>query len=267
MLFEQIATGGCQSYLVGCPNSHAAVVIDPAGGQVDHYVALATRHGLRIRHVLETHTHADHFSAALEMKQALGVAVAMHANAAAPFVDMRLEHGQSLIIGEMRMSVLHTPGHTADSICLTLADHVFTGDTLLFGGTGRTDLPTGDPEQLHESLFGRLLKLDPKTIIHPAHDYRGGQSSTIGNEIASNRRGVTGEILLQLLEARLDKYGSAFADLGKGAPDEALSRLQAQKLKEIEKKARDQASGKEPARKSGFSSFRRKAPAPRPFSA
>jgi glyoxylase-like metal-dependent hydrolase (beta-lactamase superfamily II)/rhodanese-related sulfurtransferase len=188
MLFEQIATGGCQSYLVGCPTSHAALVIDPAGGQVDHYVALATRHGLRIRHVLETHTHADHFSAALEMKQSLGVVVAMHAAAAAPFVDMRLEHGQCLIVGDLRMSVLHTPGHTADSICLTLADHVFTGDTLLFGGTGRTDLPTGDPEQLHDSLFGRLLKLDPETIIHPAHDYRGGQSSTIGAEIATNRR-------------------------------------------------------------------------------
>jgi glyoxylase-like metal-dependent hydrolase (beta-lactamase superfamily II)/rhodanese-related sulfurtransferase len=188
MLFEQIATGGCQSYLIGCPKSHAAALIDPAGGQVDHYVALATRHGLRIRHVIETHTHADHFSAALEMKQALGIEVAMHAHAAAPFVDLRLEHGQRLIIGDLRLNILHTPGHTADSICLAIDDRVFTGDTLLFGGTGRTDLPTGDPEQLYDSLFGRLLLLDPATAIHPAHDYKGGQSSTIGVEIATNRR-------------------------------------------------------------------------------
>ena len=188
MLFEQIAAGGCQSYLIGCLTSHAAIVIDPTGGQIDHYVALATRHGLRIRHVVETHTHADHFSAALEMKQALGVTVAMHANAAAPFVDLRLEHGNSLIIGNLRLSVLHTPGHTADSMCLATDDRVFTGDTLLFDGTGRTDLPTGDPEQLYDSLFGRLLKLDPATAIHPAHDYKGGQSSTIGAEIASNSR-------------------------------------------------------------------------------
>ena len=188
MLFDQIATGGCQSYLVGCPETRAAVLIDPARGQVDHYRGLAAQRGVRIRYLVDTHTHADHFSATLEMKQALDLPVVMHALAPAPFADMRVEQGQSLIVGNLRFHILHTPGHTADSMCLNVEDHVFTGDTLLFGGTGRTDLPSGDPEQLYESLFGRLLKLDPDTAIHPAHDYKGGQASTIGAEIAGNPR-------------------------------------------------------------------------------
>lgn len=192
MLIERIATGGCQSYLVGCPESHAAVLIDPASGQVDHYLGLAAQHGVRIRYLIDTHTHADHFSATLEMKQALGLPVVMHARVPAPHADMHVEHGQLLIVGGLRFAVLHTPGHTADSMCLSIADdsgaHVFTGDTLLFGGTGRSDLPSGDPEQLYDSLFEVLLRFDPATAIHPAHDYRGGQASTIGAEIANNPR-------------------------------------------------------------------------------
>ncbi len=188
MFFEQVATGGCQSYLIGCDDSHAAALIDPASGQMDHYLGLAARHGVRIRYLIDTHTHADHFSATLEMKQALGLPVVMHALAPAPYADMRLEHGQSLVVGNLRLDVIHTPGHTLDSMCLAVAGRVFTGDTLLFGGTGRTDLPSGNPEQLYDSLFGRLLRLDPATAIHPAHDYKGGQASTIGAEIESNRR-------------------------------------------------------------------------------
>lgn len=188
MILERVASGGCQSYLIGCPETHAAALIDPAGDRIDHYHGLAARHGLRIRYLIDTHTHADHFSATLEMKAALGVPVVMHALAPAVHADMRLEHGQALIVGDLRLNGLHTPGHTLDSMCLYVDGHVFTGDTLLFGGTGRSDLPSGDPKQLYESLFDRLLKLDPATRIHPAHDYKGGQSSTIGAEIATNPR-------------------------------------------------------------------------------
>lgn len=188
MILEQVATGGCQSYLVSCVDTRAAVLIDPHSGQMDHYLGLAAQHGVRIRYLIDTHTHADHFSATLEMKQALGAPVVMHALAPAVHADMRVEQGQSLIVGALRFDVLHTPGHTADSMCLVVGGHVFTGDTLLFGGTGRSDLPSGDPEQLYESLFERLLLLDPETAIHPAHDYKGGQASTIGAEIAGNPR-------------------------------------------------------------------------------
>jgi glyoxylase-like metal-dependent hydrolase (beta-lactamase superfamily II)/rhodanese-related sulfurtransferase len=188
MIFEQIATGGCQSYLVGCSETCAAVLIDPELGQADRYVALAARESLRIRYLVDTHTHADHFSGTRELARRLGVPVVMHRASPAPFVDMRLDDGEMLVVGELRLRVLHTPGHTRDSMCLVAEDRVFTGDTLLIGGTGRTDLPTGNPEALHASLFERLLKLDPALEVYPAHDYKQQGRSTIGQELATNPR-------------------------------------------------------------------------------
>jgi glyoxylase-like metal-dependent hydrolase (beta-lactamase superfamily II)/rhodanese-related sulfurtransferase len=188
MIFEQIPTGGCQSYLIGCPETRAAALIDPEIRQIDHYAALASQHGVRIKYVIDTHTHADHFSAAKQIGQKLGVPIVMNRVSPAPFADLHLDDGDMLIVGDLRLRALHTPGHTADSMCLVLNDRVFTGDTLLIGATGRTDLPTGDPEALHESLFGRLLKLAPETLVYPAHDYKGRTHSTIGAEIADNPR-------------------------------------------------------------------------------
>jgi len=188
MIFHRIPTGGCQSYLLGCPEKCAAVLIDPALSQVDRYLGLLAREGLRLRYVVDTHTHADHFSAAPQISERLGVPAVMHRDSPAPYADLRLDDGDMLVVGDMRIEAIHTPGHTSDSMCLRLADRVFTGDTLLIGATGRTDLPTGDPEALFDSLFGRLLKLDPELEVFPAHDYKGGQSSTIGREIAENPR-------------------------------------------------------------------------------
>jgi rhodanese-related sulfurtransferase len=101
---------------------------------------------------------------------------------------MRLDDGDMLTIGQLRMRVIHTPGHTRDSMCLVTEDRVFTGDTLLIGATGRTDLPTGDPDALYESLFQKVLKLDATLKVYPAHDYKGRSHSTIGQEISDNPR-------------------------------------------------------------------------------
>ena len=188
MIFEQIATGGCQSYLVGCSDTCGAVLIDPELAQVDRYAALAARESLRIRYLVDTHTHADHFSGTRELARRLGAPVVMHRASPAPFVDMRVDDGELLVVGNLRLRVLHTPGHTRDSMCIVVEDRVFTGDTLLIGGTGRTDLPTGDPEALHASLFERLLKLDPKLAVYPAHDYKKQGHSTLEQEIATNPR-------------------------------------------------------------------------------
>jgi len=188
MIFEQIATGGCQSYLLGCEESHAAILVDPHIGQSDHYRGLAARHGLRLRYVLDTHTHADHFSAARELGRALDVPVAAHALSPAPYVNFRLADGEMLKVGQMRLTALHTPGHTSDSMCVRVEDRVFTGDTLLIGATGRTDLPTGDPDAQYDSLFNVVLKLDAALKVYPAHDYKGRSHSTIGEEIADNPR-------------------------------------------------------------------------------
>jgi len=188
MIFEQIATGGCQSYLLGCDASHSAILIDPHLNQVDRYLGLAAKDGLLIRYVLDTHTHADHFSAAKELGKQLDVPVVTSKLSPAPYASFKLEDGEILRVGTMRLKAMHTPGHNRDSMCILAEDRIFTGDTLLISATGRTDLPTGDPDQLYDSLFGRVLKLDPALLVYPAHDYKGRSHSTIGDEIANNPR-------------------------------------------------------------------------------
>ena len=173
---------------LGCPDTCAAVLIDPSASQVDRYLALAARESLRIRYVVDTHTHADHFSGTRELARRLDVPVVMHRASPAPFVGLRVDDGEMLVVGNLRLRVIYSPGHTRDSMCLVAEDRVFTGDTLLIGGTGRTDLPTGDPEALHASLFDRLLKLDPALKVYPAHDYKAQGHSTIGQELAANPR-------------------------------------------------------------------------------
>ena len=189
MIFEQVATGGCQSYLVGCPDTLSAALIDPEISQIDRYKALAARHGLHIRYVVDTHTHADHFSAARQLVR--------DAASRRPSCTRRARR-RSPASGSTTTTCCWSascasarstrPATRANSMCLVVEDRVFTGDTLLIGGTGRTDLPTGDPEQLYESLFGKLLKLDPALLVYPAHDYKGRSHSTLGAEIADNPR-------------------------------------------------------------------------------
>jgi glyoxylase-like metal-dependent hydrolase (beta-lactamase superfamily II) len=188
VIFEQIRSGGCLSYVVGCPEQRTGVVIDPVLDQLDRYLAVAAERGIVIRYVVDTHTHADHFSAARELSRRLGVPAVSHRENVAPYVTLRVDDGELLIVGKLKLRVLHTPGHTTDSICLVLPDRVFTGDTLLIGATGRTDLPSGDPEALHESLFGKLLRENDDLSIFPAHDYKGRSSSTLGKEKADNPR-------------------------------------------------------------------------------
>ena len=188
MIFEQVATGGCQSYLIGCGETCAGAVIDPEVRQIDRYQALAAQHGVRIRYVIDTHTHADHFSGAKQLAEKLGVPSVAHRMSPAPYPNLRVDEGDVIKVGNLRLGVLYTPGHTRDSMSLVMGDRVFTGDALLIGAAGRTDLPTGDPEQLYDSLFSKLLKLDPELRIYPAHDYKGRTCSTIAEEIRSNPR-------------------------------------------------------------------------------
>lgn len=188
MIFEAVASGGCRSYVIGCEQTCAAALIDPELSQIDRYVALAAKHGLRIRYLIDTHTHADHFSATQQLARQLCVPVVMHRASPAPFVDLHLEGGELLVVGRLKLQALHTPGHTRDSMCLCVEDRVFTGDTLLIGGTGRTDLPTGDAGALYESLFQGVLRLDPALKVFPAHEYKGRSHSTIGEERAQNPR-------------------------------------------------------------------------------
>jgi glyoxylase-like metal-dependent hydrolase (beta-lactamase superfamily II)/rhodanese-related sulfurtransferase len=188
MLFEEVRAGGCCSYLVACEATCCAVLVDPEISQVDRLLALAAKAGVRPHYVIDTHTHADHFSASRELARRLGIPAVMHRASVAPYVDLRVDDGETLIAGKLRIRVLHTPGHTEDSMSLVFADRVVTGDTLLRGATGRTDLPTGDPEALYESLFGKLLQLDDALGVYPGHNYKGVPATTIGQEKAENPR-------------------------------------------------------------------------------
>jgi glyoxylase-like metal-dependent hydrolase (beta-lactamase superfamily II)/rhodanese-related sulfurtransferase len=188
MIFEQLQSGGCCSYVIGCERSGAAVIVDPSLDLVDRYAAVAAGHGLRIWHLIDTHTHADHFSATRTLGPRLEATVIMHRTTRVPFVDVRVQDGETIRVGDLRVRVMHTPGHTSDSMCLILSDRVLTGDTLLLGSIGRTDLPTGDAGTLHDSLFRHLLTLDPALSVYPAHNYRSAPSTTLGEQRETNPR-------------------------------------------------------------------------------
>ncbi len=188
MIFEEIRSGGCCSYVIACDDTCAGVLVDPELSQIDRTLAFIGKAGVRIHYVIDTHTHADHFSASRELARRLDVPRVMHRASIAPGVDVRIDDGETLIAGRLRMRAISTPGHTADSISLVLADRVLTGDTLLRGATGRTDLPTGDPEALHDSLFAKLLQLDEALAVYPGHNYKNAPVTTLGEEKTNNPR-------------------------------------------------------------------------------
>ncbi len=188
MFFESFRDGeGCKSYIVGCEETCAAAIIDPALGLVDRYIGQVNMHGLRVRYIVDTHTHADHFSGAQALKAEFHAPIVMHRFSPSPMSICMSRTGTRCRWAKCGCGS-STPGHTRDSMAVYVEDRVFTGDTLLIGGTGRSDLPSGDPNQLYDSLFGKLLALPDDTLVFPAHDYKGREHSTIGDERANNPR-------------------------------------------------------------------------------
>jgi glyoxylase-like metal-dependent hydrolase (beta-lactamase superfamily II) len=188
MIFHQFRAGGCLSYLVGCERSHEAALVDPELSLLERYLGEASSAGLRLKYLVDTHTHADHFSATHALAGRLGLPAVMHRDSEVAHVELPVEDGEELLLGDLRVQVMHTPGHTNDSMCLVVGDRVFTGDTLLIQATGRTDLPTGDPAALYRSLMEKVLSLPDATQVFPAHDYKGRSSTTIGAERMDNPR-------------------------------------------------------------------------------
>lgn len=186
ILFEQIRSAGCLSYLLGCAKKKMCVIIDPELDKADDYVRLAEFSGAEIAYVIDTHTHADHNSACKVMRERYGLKVVMHGTADAPYVDLRVTDGDQIRFGDQALTVLHTPGHTQDAICLLFRDRIFTGDTLLIGGCGRTDLPGGNAEAQYRSLL-KLKSLPDDIRVYPGHDYREAVSS-LGDEKKKNAR-------------------------------------------------------------------------------
>jgi glyoxylase-like metal-dependent hydrolase (beta-lactamase superfamily II) len=182
----------CRSYLIGDPSSKLAVLVDPLREHVDTYLEQLRAGGWKLAYTVETHTHADHLSGSVRLKELTGAKLAMHGSATAPCVDLHLKDGDQLTIGELVMEVIESAGHTKDSMCLHLPGRLLTGDTLLIGGCGRTDLPTGDAKALYASLR-RLMELPDDLLVFPAHDYQGRRATTIGLERKGNPRIQLGE--------------------------------------------------------------------------
>ena len=179
--------GACRSYLVRAAGSKDAALIDPAIDHVADYLRLLDREGLRLTHVVDTHTHADHISGAAALADRTGCAYVMHADAPARCVTSRVSDGDALDLAGVRVKAIHTPGHTKDGLCLLLDGRVLTGDTLFLddGGAGRDDLPGGDPGEHYDSLQ-RILTLPDSVTVHPAHDYRNRPPSELGRQKRTN---------------------------------------------------------------------------------
>jgi sulfur dioxygenase len=190
MIFRQLfdSMSGTYSYLLASRPGGEALVIDPVLEKVDRYLQLIRELDLKLVKAVDTHLHADHITGLGALRDRTHCVTVMGEQTKADIVSMRVAEGDRIEIEGMRLDVLYTPGHTDDSYSFLLDDRVFTGDTLLIRGTGRTDFQNGDPRAQYDSIFNKLLKLPDSTLVFPAHDYKGETVSTIGEERLFNPR-------------------------------------------------------------------------------
>jgi glyoxylase-like metal-dependent hydrolase (beta-lactamase superfamily II)/rhodanese-related sulfurtransferase len=190
MIFRQLFDGvsGTYTYLLASRRGGEAMILDPVIEKVDRYLQLIAELDLHLVKAVDTHLHADHVTGLGALRDRTRCITVMGEQTKADVVSMRVAEGDRLTIEGMALDVLYTPGHTDDSYSFVMDDRVFTGDTLLIRGTGRTDFQNGDPRAQYQSIFGRLLKLPDTTMVFPAHDYKGDTVSTIGEEKRFNPR-------------------------------------------------------------------------------
>ncbi len=190
MLFRQLfdQESSTYTYLVAERAGGEALLIDPVKSALPQYLRLIDELGLRLVFAVDTHVHADHVTALGDLRTATACATLMGAQSQALCVSRKISDGERLTVDGLELRALYTPGHTDDSYSFLMNDRVFTGDTLLIRGTGRTDFQNGDPAAQYDSLFGKLLQLPDPTLVYPAHDYKGWTVSTIGEERAHNPR-------------------------------------------------------------------------------
>lgn len=190
MIFHQLfeKESSTYTYLLADEQTKEAVLIDPVFEMVDRDLKLIQELGLHLKYVLDTHIHADHVTAAGEIRKRLGIKTAVSQGAQVDCADLTLKEGSEIKFGRHALRVLETPGHTDSCVSFLCEDRVFTGDALLIRGNGRTDFQQGSSDRLYESVHGKLFKLPPKTKVYPAHDYKGQTSSTIEMEMKYNPR-------------------------------------------------------------------------------
>src|SRR3984893_2597580 len=190
MIFRQLfdSTSGTYTYLLASRQGGEALIIDPVLDKVDRYLQLIRELDLKLVKAVDTHLHADHITGLGALRDRTHCITVMGEQSQADVVSMRVAEGDRVEVEGVRLDVLYTPGHTDDSYSFLLPDRVFTGDTLLIRGTGRTDFQNGDPRAQYDSIFNKLLKLPDAMLVYPAHDYKGDTVSTIGEEKLFNPR-------------------------------------------------------------------------------
>ena len=190
MIFKQVfdIKSSTYTYLIASAKGREAFIIDPVLENIEEYIILLNEFDLKLVKVIDTHIHADHITGASALKEKTKCVTIMGDHTPAETVEIKVKDEEIIKLDQLEIKALHTPGHTSDSFSFLMNNYLFSGDTLLINGTGRTDFQNGSAKDAYNSIFNRLLKLPEETILYPGHDYNGKKTSTIGNEKKFNPR-------------------------------------------------------------------------------
>ena len=190
MLFHQLfdKNSYTYTYLIASGKGREALIIDPVLENIEQYIKLLNELDLKLVKVIDTHIHADHITAASKLKNKTNCTTIMGEHTPSDTVEIKVKDNEVIYVDKLEIKVIYTPGHTKDSYSFLLGDYLFSGDTLLINGTGRTDFQGGNSKDSYNSIFNRLLKLPEETLLYPAHDYNKQNVSTIGKEKKFNPR-------------------------------------------------------------------------------
>ena len=184
MIFKQVfdKKSSTFTYLIASSEGREALIIDPVIENVDNYIQLLNELDLKLVKVIDTHIHADHVTGASKLKDKTKCITIMGDHTPADSVEIKVKDGELIKLDQLELRAIYTPGHTSDSFSFLMNNYLFSGDTLLINGTGRTDFQNGNAKDAYDSIFNKLLKLPDETLLYPAHDYKGENVSTIGKE-------------------------------------------------------------------------------------
>ena len=190
MIFKQLfdTKSSTYTYLISSGKGREALIIDPVIENIDQYINILKELDLKLVKVIDTHIHADHVTAASKLKDITKCSIIMGEKTPAESVEIKVKDNEFIKLDNLKIRAMYTPGHTSDSYCFLLNNNLFSGDTLLINGTGRTDFQNGSAKDSYNSIFNKLLKLPEETLLYPAHDYQGEKVSTIGKEKKQNPR-------------------------------------------------------------------------------
>jgi glyoxylase-like metal-dependent hydrolase (beta-lactamase superfamily II) len=196
MIFKQVfdQKSSTYTYFIASSKGREALIIDPVLENVDEYLKLLTELDLKLVKVIDTHIHADHVTGATKLKDKTQCTTIMGENTPANSVEIKVKDEEIIKLDDLSIRALYTPGHTSDSYSFLMDNYLFSGDTLLINGTGRTDFQNGSSKDAYNSIFNKLLKLPDETLLYPAHDYKGEKVSTIGKEKKQNPRLQVGSV-------------------------------------------------------------------------